>query len=71
MCLADVIFRATRSRATASKSSNVFTWFAFSACVCHDGPNSPPPDVRQHEPAALQPELAVDPAQILDDPGDG
>ncbi len=35
--------RATRSFATAAKSSNTLCRFSFSAWVCHCGPYSPPP----------------------------
>ena len=39
----EVILRATRSFATAEKSSKLRMWFSFMAALCQAGPNSPPP----------------------------
>ncbi len=38
-----MIFRAIRSRATAEKSSKLWMCCSFTAPLCHEGPNSPPP----------------------------
>ena len=42
-CSRVVMPRATRSRATAAKSSYARSRFSFNAAVCQSGPYSPPP----------------------------
>ena len=57
----DVIFRATRSRATAAKSSKF--WCFPSGRFCHAGPNSPPPRMfaSDVDAATLEPALRASP----------